>query len=503
MFFEVTPLNGRIIVKGKGKQGIIVFPTWVPGSYVIRDQSKYVVPLKGLSQIFKNRFFLTDEEFEYIFSAISKDQREAISIPDYLFINPASVFPYQTISEEYCVKLNIPSNWVVHTTLKDKGNNTYCGEDYDSFADSPIQASPHLKLIEIDENHKISAYGDLDEVEKIRKAIQYIDFNMGEKPKNYIFFFRRSDVNFGGIEHENSSAIVVPWDRKELTSLFAHEYFHSWNVKRIRPLEFDRVDYEKENYTDLLWVAEGLTDYVAFLATLNSSPSEAMKMLANALSSLTFPGIKYMSLAESSRFTWIKLYKRDSNFLNYAISYYDVGLVLGFIIDLTIRERSECRNSIFDFFKRLKRRYTYEDVRKTLAELGVGFLDELVYKRNPPIMDYVRKYAEVTLEDKGKPYIGIMVNNGKVTYVEEGSPADEAGILPDDEIIAVNGVKREIEVKDEPIKLTLSFERRVREVLVKPRPSPGHTVRVKLAGELMKCLSNIESIEGISDKKVL
>ena len=214
-------------------------------------------------------------------------------------------------------------------------------------------------------------------------------------------------------------------------------------MKRIRPLEFDRVDYEKENYTDLLWVAEGLTDYVAFLATLNSSPSEAMKMLANALSSLTFPGIKYMSLAESSRFTWIKLYKRDSNFLNYAISYYDVGLVLGFIIDLTIRERSECRNSIFDFFKRLKRRYTYEDVRKTLAELGVGFLDELVYKRNPPIMDYVRKYAEVTLEDKGKPYIGIMVNNGKVTYVEEGSPADEAGILPDDEIIAVNGVKRD------------------------------------------------------------
>ena len=508
MFFEVEPKNKYLLIKGRGVQGReIIFPTWVPGSYFIRDQEKYVTFLRGASFISKNRYYLTDEEFEYIYTAISKDQREAISTTDYLFINPVSVFPYQSLTEKYCVKLKVPNNWVIHTTLESVGSNTFCAGNYYEFSDSPIQASPRLKLITVTESHYISTIHDFSETDKLAKVLKFLDLKLPKTNSKYIFFFRRSDVNYGGIEHKNSSAIVVTWDRKDLVWLFAHEYVHRWNVKMLKPKELLNIDFEKENYTELLWVAEGLTDYMSFLSLVVTGVMEtqkALKSIANILSNLTFPGIKRMSLAESSRLTWIKLYKRDNNFLNVGISYYDLGFIVGLIMDMRIREKSNGEKDIYDFFLKLYERgngYTYQDVKEVAEELGVDFLDELVYLRDPPIFRYLSNYVEIEFTDKGKPYIGIMLDGNKITFVEDESPADKAGLFPNDEIIAVNGVKGASIPEGEKVRLTINREGEIREFEVIPEGSPGHVVKLKTKGGIFE--SVFGKGEGISDRKVI
>ncbi|BCU70460.1 M61 family peptidase [Stygiolobus caldivivus] len=516
MYFEVEPRNRYIYVKGKGTVGReITFPTWVPGSYFVREQERNVTFLKGAIFTAKNRYYLTDEEFEYFYSAISKDQREAISTSEYLFINPVSVFPFQEVDEQYCVKLKLPSNWVVHTTLQKVGE-AYCGDNYHEFADSPIQASPNLKLIKITESHYISTLHQLEDVEKLGKILLFLDQIYQENKtknnsrKDYIFFFRRSDVSYGGIEHSHSSAIVVQWDRKDLFWLFTHEYIHRWNIKTLKPKEFLSFSYERENYTDLLWVAEGLTDYMAFLSTVAvgvTDTQQALKSIANILSNLTYPGIRRMSLAESSRLTWIKLYRRDENFLNVGVSYYDLGFIVGLIMDMKIRDESENTKDFFTFFKSLYKKcrdngYTYADVKEIAAEFGVDFLDDLVYKRDPPIFSYLSDYVDIEFVDKGKPYLGIRLDGSKIVFVEDGSPADIAGLFPSDEVLAVNGIRGSSISPDlEKIELTVNREGVIKDFEIYTKPNPGHTIKLITKGGFFEKVFG--KGEGVSDRKII
>jgi len=502
MRFIVTPRHRYIDVEGEGKEGVITFPTWVPGSYFIREPEKNVIFYEGGYPISKNKFWVK-ERFRYLYYANSKDQREIISLSNYLFINPVSLFPFQDLEEKYCVKIN--TSWEVHTTLRKEGE-WFCADNYDEFADSPIQSSPNLKMIKIDDFHSISTIDDFTEVDKLRKVLLTVDSFLGDTLPNYIFFFRRSDKNFGGIEHKDSSAIVVNWERKDLLWLFAHEYFHRWNIKRIKPKDL-RIDYEHESYTELLWVAEGLTDYMAFLSLIESgtiSVNEGLKSIANILRNLTFPGIRRMSLAESSKLTWVKLYKRDENFPNIGISYYDAGFVVGLLMDFRIREMSKCKKNIVDFFKELYKikGYTYDDVKRIAEDLGVAFLDDLIFKRNPPIFDLLNKYLKVDFVDKGKPYYGIRVDGNIITFVEDDSPADKAGLNIGDEIVAIDGIKRQsLSVKDE-VNLTLSREGRLFEVKLKAGENPGHTVMLRGEGELFRCLMKSEKGEAIGEEKI-
>ena len=503
MKFIVAPRHRYIEVEGEGKEGVITFPTWVPGSYFIREPEKNVIFLEGGYPISKNKFWVK-EKFRYLYYANSKDQREVVSLSNYLFINPVSLFPFQDLNEKYCIKIN--TSWTVHTTLRKEGE-WYCADNYDEFADSPIQASPNLKLIKIDDNHSISTIDEFAEVEKLRKVLSTIDSFLGDPPSNYIFFFRRSDKNFGGIEHKESSAIVVDWGRKDLLWLFAHEYFHRWNIKKMKPKDL-KIDYEHESYTELLWVAEGLTDYIAFLSLVESgllSANEGLKSIANILENLTFPGIKRMSIAESSKLTWIKLYKRDENFPNIGISYYDAGFIVGLLMDFRIREVNKCKKTIADFFRELYKIkiYTYDDIKRIAENLGVDFLDDLIFKRNPPIFDLLSKYLKVDFVDKGKPYYGIKVEGNVITFVEDESPADKAGLNIGDEIVAVDGIKNKtLEVKEE-VQLTLSREGRLFEVKLKAGENPGHRIMLKGEGELFKCLMKSEKGEAMGEEKII
>ena len=151
-----------------------------------------------------------------------------------------------------------------------------------------------------------------------------------------------------------------------------------------------------------------------------------------------------MSLAESSKLTWIKLYKRDENFPNIEISYYDAGFIVGLLMDFRIREVNKCKKTIIDFFRELYKikEYTYDNIKRIAENMGVDFLDSLIFNRNPPIFELLSKYLKVDFVDKGKPYYGIKVEGNVITFVEDDSPADKAGLNINDEIIAVDEIKK-------------------------------------------------------------
>ncbi|BDC18480.1 PDZ domain-containing protein [Acidianus sp. HS-5] len=491
MLFEVKPKNRYFEVSARGREGVVVFPTYVPGSYVIRELERNVVEIDGI-RISKNRFYVKDN-FRYLLYAVSKDQREAISTTDYIFINPPAVFPFREINEEYCVKLILPSDWIISTSLEKKGE-IYCANNYDEFADSPIEASPYLKILKIDETHIISTIDDVD-VEMLKKIVDEADKIIGVK-ESYVFHFRRSDKGFGGIEHINSSAVVASWDNEKLAGVFAHEYFHRLNVKRIVPADL-KHNYEKEVYTSLLWFAEGFTDYMAVIISLRAGvidKKDALKYVANSLSKLTFPGAKRVSLAESSFTTWIKYYKQDENFLNSSISYYDGGLALALYVDLEMTKKGKRIDDVFKEIYQNRRIYSFYDINEILKKSGVD-IEDLVYTPAVSILDRLKDEIHVEFVDKGKPYYGIMLKDRTIAYVEDNSPADLAGLIPGDQIIGFNG-KQKLEVKD-LTKLTVLREGRVKELFIRTLPSPGHKIKVKI-GKL-----EFENEDGISDVEVV
>ena len=478
MLFNVIPRSRYLDILAEGQEGIVTFPTYIPGSYVIRELERNIIEIEGV-RMSKNKFYVKSK-FKYRIYTLSKDQREAISTRDYLFINPASVFPFQDINEKYCVQ--IETSWNIITPLKKEGN-FYCGENYHEFADSPIEASPFLKEIKIDDLHSISTIDEID-ISAIRKIVEEADKIIKPKEK-YIFFFRRSDKNYGGIEHKNSSAIVVSWERKDLSELFAHEYFHRLNVKTLIPKDLVH-NYEREIYTDLLWFAEGFTDYMALLISLRAgldTPEEALRGILSSLYKLTFPGAKIMSLAESSYTTWIKYYRQDENFLNSSISYYNGGLSLAFYVDIKLTKNGK---RIDEIFKRLPNRYSFSDIQGVLDKLGFYELD-LVYSPARKILDSIKEEISLEFMDKDKPYYGIMLDNNKIRFVEDNSPADNAGLLPDDQIVAVNGINKPLEVKDE-VNLTVLREGRLKDVKISSGRNPGHALRAKIDGKIAETI---------------
>ncbi|MCY0860081.1 MAG: M61 family peptidase [Sulfolobaceae archaeon] len=503
MFFLVKPKNRYLEIFAEGRsEGIITFPTYVPGSYVIRDLERHIVEIDG-ERLTKNKFRVK-KRFRYLIYTASKDQREAISTNDYLFINPPAVFPFMDVYEEYCVKID--TQWRIMTSLRrvedPQRGEVYCADNYHEFADSPIEASPFLREIQIDETHSISTIDDID-VEMLKKIVEEADkIIQPPKDRKYIFHFRRSDKNFGGIEHRYSSAIVVNWSRKDLATLFAHEYFHRLNVKELVPKDL-KHNYENEVYTDLLWFAEGFTDYMALLITLRAKlikPEEGLKTVLSALHDLTFPGAKRTSLAEASRIAWIKLYKRDENFLNSSVSYYEGGLALAFYLDSKLIRHGRRIDDVFSSLRNIKE-YTFEDLDKIAKSLGFHELD-LAYKPSYEIFKAIKDDLGIEVTDEGKPYYGLIIEGNTVKFIEDGSPADIAGLMPEDQIVAVDGVNRSLEVRDS-VTLEIIREGRLKMIKLTAGKSPGHSLKVKIEGEIAEKVFGKSSVEGKYNTNVI
>ncbi len=317
-----------------------------------------------------------------------------------------------------------------------------------------------------------------------RKIVEALGTLMGSLPyERYLFIVHLADRRRGGLEHAASTTLHVarggffPREAYEETlGLLAHEFFHVWNVKRLRPAAFVPYDYAREQYTRLLWWFEGATSYYEQVALARAGilePRRWLKSLGQALTSLErTPGAGKISLEEASFLAWVKHYRQDENTPNSAVSYYLKGELVAFALDLALRRAGR---SLDDLLKALYARYATppspgvpEDAIELAAADLLGpdaarrFFDRFVRGTEPLELDLdvlglrVRRRVATGFDDKGgtpprpddgRPaagWLGIELAPGaklEVQSVSEGSPAHRAGLYAGDEIIAEDGFR--------------------------------------------------------------
>jgi predicted metalloprotease with PDZ domain len=470
-------------------------PVWTPGSYLVREYARHVqdVDVKNAAgnslawrKINKNTWQVDTAGAHEIVATYKVYSNELTVRTNELndqhgFWNNAAAlfFIKDQLKAPATVTVAPYGNWRVATGLTAVAGqpNTFRAANYDILYDSPFEVSdfreisfdvegkPHRVVFSGEGNYdmpKVAA--DLakivDEAYKIFGEFGY---------DNYTFI-----VNLrggGGLEHLNSTALQYnrfgfkPQSRyRNFLGLAAHEYFHNYNVKRIRPDALGPFDYENENYTRLLWFAEGGTEYYSNLLLLRAgllTPKDYLDGKANTIKDLqTQPGRFETSLEDASFDAWIKYYRQDENAVNNQISYYDKGEIVSMMLDLTIRSASGGARSLDDVMRTLYndyfkkgRNYTPADIQQISETMAGKSLDDFFRK-------YVRGTAEIELnpivgpfglqlveksESADKAYIGASLTeeSGRLTIrsIAAGTPAYEQGLNTGDQIVAIDGYR--------------------------------------------------------------
>ena len=468
-------------------------PVWTPGSYLIREYARHVQDFDVKSsaggdlawqKTSKNTWTVKTNGAKEI-KATYRVYANELTVrtnevnSEHAFWNNAAtlMFVKGQLAAPSTITVNPYGDWKIATGLPQAAGskNTFKAPNFDVLFDSPFEVSNFTEFDFTVEGkpHRLvfSGEGNYDGPEiaaEVTKIVEQAYKIFGELPyDNYTFI-----VNLrggGGLEHLNSTALQFNrWGFKpqaRLTGflgLVAHEYFHAFNVKRIRPDALGPFDYENENYTRLLWVAEGGTEYFSGLLLLRAgliSPQEYLAGKADSIRRLeAIPGRFEQSLEYSSFDAWIKYYRQDENSVNNQISYYDKGELVNMMLDLKIREASKGAKSLDDvmralyndFYKKGKN-YTPADYQH-LAEVAAGVsLDDFFskYVRGTAEVDWNSFLNGIGLEIKksggGKPYLGAQLTeaNGSLTVraIPAGSPAYEQGLNTGDQIVAVDGYR--------------------------------------------------------------
>ena len=493
----------------------LVMPVWTPGSYLVREFERHVQdfaaadaagqPLKW-EKTNKNTWRINTNgarewHATYRVYANELSVRTSELNSEHAFWNNANLlmYPEGFLKSPSTVRVLAPDVWKVATGLPAVAGqkNTFRAENFDVLYDSPFEVSNFKTLVfnvkGVAHRIVIDGAGNYDP-ERMRRDVQKIvetevELMGGEIPyRDYTFILHLRQNAGGGLEHLNSTALGYPRfgfkirsgdratsaapnttdtperDYRGFLGLVSHEFFHLWNVKRIRPDALGPFDYTQENYTKVLWVAEGITDYYADLVLRRAgliSESEYLSAQARAMQNLqNTPGRLVQSAEESSFDAWVKYYRQDENSINSQVSYYDKGALLGLLLDLEIRKRSAGAKSLDDvmrylyaeFFKK-DRNYGPADFQKAVELMAGGSLEEFFskYVRGVQELDYNAALdaaglkLETTAAADAKVYFGADVaeDEGKliVRRVYAGSPAYEQGLNAGDQIVAMDNMR--------------------------------------------------------------
>lgn len=501
-YFQVEMTVGDL----SGESIVVKMPAWAPGSYLIREFSKninnvYAKDDKGVARevkkLTKNSWEIDTKgaksvEISYDVYAFELSVRTSFLDDSHGYLNGTSVFMYVDGNLNTKGKLTIvphPAFKKISTALKSEGNNVFSFEHYDELVDCPIEIG-NQDLFQFEAggvNHTVAMYGegnyDIPTLQKdMARVVEAETKAMGENPnKEYLFIIHNVTDPSGGLEHKNSTTLEVNrWtyqgnDYLGFLSLVAHEYFHLWNVKRIRPKELGPFNYDEENYTDLLWVMEGFTSYYDELFLRRAGFYTEDEYLTKITGTINYvenqTGNKVQCVAHSSFDAWIKAYRPNENSSNTTISYYSKGQILAAILDLHIINKFNATKCLDDFMQKLYKDFylkkdvgfTEEEFQATLEEfLGEDmddFFTRFVYGTETP--DYKEYFESVGLffynsDDQVKPFLGVKTTssggNVIITGVTAGSPAEEYGLSVNDEIIAVNGYRVNLDEFDAFVK---------------------------------------------------
>jgi predicted metalloprotease with PDZ domain len=468
-------------------------PVWTPGSYLVREYARHVQDFAakggtggelGWEKINKNTWQIrTNGQKEIV--ATYKVYANELTVrtnelnADHAFWNNAGLllFPKGQLAAPSTLTVVPYKDWKIATGLPQTGPNTFRAPNYDILYDSPFEVSNFREatFTSHGKTHRIVMSGegnyDLNRLAAdLPKIVEEGYKIFGELPYDSYTFITNLRSGGGGLEHLNSTALM--YDRfgfqpdtqyAKFLALSAHEYFHLWNVKRIRPDALGPFDYETENYTKSLWFAEGATAYYEGLLLRRAGLISEKEMLAEKARMIgqlqARPGRFETSLEDASFDAWIKYYRQDENAVNNQISYYDKGEIVNMMLDLTIRgasggERSldDVMRYLYEDFYKKNRNYTPADLQKAAERAAGRSLEDFFakYVRGTADIDYDAILAGVGLQIKdtasaSKAYLGadLREENGRlvVRAVPAGTPAYEQGLNATDQIVAVDGYR--------------------------------------------------------------
>ncbi|MDH6057911.1 M61 family metallopeptidase [Umezakia ovalisporum] len=470
-------------------------PVWTPGSYLVREYAKNLQQFTAFAgdkpltwrKISKNHWQVNTTGASELIVTYRIFANELTVRTNHLdsshgYFNGAALFFRLPGWENLPIQITVlppRPDWRVTTSLPPVGDqsHSFWAADFDTLVDSPFEIGSHESYYfeVLGKPHELAVWGkgNLESqraIADLEKIIEVEAEMFGGLPyERYVFLVHLFGQGYGGLEHKNCCSLIYQrfgfrsQDKYErFVQLAAHEFFHLWNVKRIRPKGLEVFDYEQENYTPSLWFCEGTTSYYDLLIPLRAGIYDAKSYL-NHLNKeitrfLTTPGRKVQPLAESSFDAWIKLYRPDANSNNSQMSYYLKGEMVSFLLDLLIRARHGNQRSLDDVMRQMWRKfgqpeigYTPEQLQEVIESVaGVDLTDffELYVNGTEelPFNNYLEPFGlHLVAEREEEPYMGIKAKteHGRelIKSVETGSPAQLAGIDAGDELLAIEGIR--------------------------------------------------------------
>ena len=474
-------------------------PVWTPGSYLVREFSKNLNQVRAIDaqgkeltvkKKAKNAWEVqcngaASYTVFYEVYAFELSVRTPYLDNTHGFVAGAGVFMYTEETRNQLGVLKIyphASFKKVSTALapadfkSEPGCQSFVFKDYDQLVDSPIEIGnqQEFSFMAAGVRHRVAMYGEANyniaELQRdMAKVVESATAVFGSNPnQDYLFIVHNVTDGQGGLEHLNSCVLSVSrWtytgsNYLGFINLVAHEYFHLWNVKRIRPIELGPFNYDQECYTSLLWVMEGITSYYDELLLLRAGFYTKADFLNKLQSQINYvegsPGSRVQPVAHASFDAWIKAYRPNENSSNTTMTYYSRGAVIGAVLDAYLIQRSKGKQSLDGFMQLLYQKYAL-DLKRGFSE--TEFEQELAnycgedmhafftqYVNGTAIIPY-QKYFEpmglkVTDQTSTLTNFGAALEPGevlKVRTVRSGSAAEDAGISVGDEILACDGFR--------------------------------------------------------------
>jgi predicted metalloprotease with PDZ domain len=518
---EARRIEVELQVEARGAEALdLRLPVWTPGSYLVREHQRHIDGLRAqaegrelpVEKVDKQTWRVRPQgarqvRISYRLHCFELSVRTNHVDSTHAFLNPsaAAVFVVGREQEACSVRLQTPPGWRIWAALPFE-DGAYKAQDYDELADSPFECGPEGSYASQVFNahgvqHELVVWGkgDFDLRRAIADVARIIDAEaaiFGGLPyqDRYLFILHLNDKGRGGLEHRKSCALIVPrfsFGQKsayeDFLLLVAHEFFHLWNVKRLRPAAFTPYDWTRENHTRLLWAMEGLTSTYEVLALRRAgltTPQRFLEIWAERITQLLrTPGRLRVSLAQASYDAWIKHYRPDESTANTSVSYYLKGSIVGFLLDLELRRRSRGLRTLDNLVQMLFERHGLppglpeDGVEKTAIDLigdrslqewfqraihstqelqidealaGVGLKAVIAPAKSgddkggaapdpddaPDVETRSRGWLGASFKEKG--------GSLEVSSVAEGSPAQQAGLAGGDEIVAADGFRSDL-----------------------------------------------------------